>query len=144
MCAVAYPSFDPAELLKKQREVSEQQRHHPVNLGSMVFPGDQVSLQQNIPITKDDITKFQDTVNSIRKDNHLEAVPITFVPTAILIVIDYRFPDKPEHHQTGYVMNLSFHDTTQPNTPDLALPIGRDVPAENLRLANHIVGQYAD
>src|SRR5436189_4173627 len=100
---VAYPSWDLSQLLQKQKELSEAQKHHPSKMGTMVFPGAPVTTRFNIGLGRDDIAKFQSAIMSIVKDNDMQASPVTFVPTGILIVIDYRLPSKDEHHQTGYI-----------------------------------------
>jgi hypothetical protein len=96
--SVACPSWNLSQLLKKQQELSERERHHPSKIGTMVFPGDAVSIKANIGLSRDDIVTFQQAIRQIDTDNHIEPVSVTSVPIGILIVIDCRLADKNEHH----------------------------------------------
>lgn len=135
---VAYPSIDFNVLLAKQREISETSRHHPATMGTVVFPGDAVSAGANIPLTRADIEAFQKFVQGGKN-----TPPVPFVPAVIIVVIDYIGAGESDHHQTGYMLSLYYHDPARPTVPSLSLPIGVDIPAANLKLEYQILGQYA-
>jgi hypothetical protein len=88
---------DPSPLFtelvaKKHNEMSEAGRNRPSIWGTMVFPGDDIPQAQNIPLSRADIERFQQ--EAISKAGQRMSV----VPATILIVIDYRFAERSDHH----------------------------------------------
>jgi hypothetical protein len=138
--SVAIASFDPNEILAKQKEMAESRRHAPSKLGTLVFPGDVIPMRHNIALSLDEINKLERNI----REFYSNSSAIDHVPIAVLITIDYRFAGSVDHHQTGYTMNLFWHDPSQPSIPGLSVPIGMNISARDLRLEDQIFGQYAD
>lgn len=134
-----YAWFDIKRLLSKQKEAASQRKHAQPIIGTPVFPGDNISTTWTVTLSRDEIEEFR---KEIQFANPSGTLP--FVPTAIVVIIDYRANGLGEHHQTGYILTVSYRDSSVANAPILPLPVGKDLAAKNLVLSYFVRGQYAN
>lgn len=134
-----YPSFgEGVDIIGQQKTLSERERQRPIRDGGWgltLFPGDKIPLSITTTLGNADIQRW-DTFMS-----KMGATAYKFLPPITLIgCVDYKFVFGPEHHQTGFILDLHAIKHDLPGASFAIPKFTGEFPVNELRLGYSFLG----
>lgn len=138
-----FPSFgEGIDIIGRQKVISEMERKRPIRDGGWgltLFPGDKIPLSITTTLNNVDIQRWDAYMMSTVKN--MKATDNIFLPPITLIgCIDYKFVFGPEHHQTGFILDLHAIKHERPDASFAIPKFTGEFPINELRLSYSFLG----